>query len=108
MEGVPAHLRGLLHPHLTLGFTATGLADLRPLGARVCVAAARKGARQPLLGRDHLEPIPYADGNNEEAEASGEECRLEMGAGEGVHFRETLSQPVLALSHSLSSPSYNG
>lgn len=83
MEGVPTHLRGLLHPHLTLGFTSTCLADLRPLGARISVAAARKGARQPFLGRDHLEPIPCADGNDDEAEASKEECQLETGAEGG-------------------------
>lgn len=57
-EGVAADLRGLLHPHLPLGLAAARLADLGALGARVRVAAPREGARQALLRRHHLEPVP--------------------------------------------------
>lgn len=53
------HAGRFLHVHLTRGLAATRLADLGALRARVRVAAARERARQPLLCRHHLEPVPW-------------------------------------------------
>lgn len=54
-----AHAGRFLHVHLARGLPAARLADLRALRARVGVAAARERARQPLLRRHHLEPVPW-------------------------------------------------
>lgn len=58
-EGASAapHLGALLHPHLPLGLAAAGLADFCALGAGVRVATAGERPGQPLLGRNHLEPV---------------------------------------------------
>lgn len=53
------HAGRFLHVHLARGLAAARLADLRALRARVRVAAARERARQPLLRRHHLEPVPW-------------------------------------------------
>lgn len=54
-----AHTGRFLHVHLARGLAAARLADLSALRARVRVAAARERARQPLLRRHHLEPVPW-------------------------------------------------
>lgn len=52
-----SQLGALLHAHLPLGLSSPALADLRALRAGVGVAAAGERPGQPLLSRNHLEPI---------------------------------------------------
>lgn len=62
-EGAPSspHLGALLHSYLPLGLPTAGFADLCALGAGVGVAAAGERPRQPLLSRNHLEPVSYSE-----------------------------------------------
>lgn len=62
-EGAPSspHLGALLHSYLPLGLPTAGFADLCALGAGVGVAATGERPGQPLLSRNHLEPVSYSE-----------------------------------------------
>lgn len=56
-----SHLCALLHSYLPLGLASACFANLRALGAGVGVTAACECPGQPLLSRNHLEPVSYIE-----------------------------------------------